>query len=177
MFLLSIFTATKQKSNAEDFLLRSLVVEELKKLNEGIEMKVKGVKYFVQQARMILIILDTIAVEEFLKVQTNQYLAGCFICWHGKGYNYKLSIYPLKNSLRYTSLFATYWTIWKMLSPENYYKHGKQDECFEVLLHYNNPSKISINNITRNFPKKLRVLLMYVTKKSIESKQVVETQE
>jgi hypothetical protein len=88
MFLISIFTS-KAKSNVEDFLLRSLMVEELKSLKEGINVKVNGVNYFVQ-ARMILSILDTIAVEDFLHVQTNQSLAGCFVCHNGKGYNYPL---------------------------------------------------------------------------------------
>ena len=88
MFLLSILTSM-QHSNVERFLLLSLVVGELEKLNEGIYMTVEAVDYFIQ-ARMILTILDIIGVQEFLQVKTNQYLAGCFVCHNGKGYNYLL---------------------------------------------------------------------------------------
>jgi hypothetical protein len=86
MFNISIFTS-KLKSNAEDFLLRTLAVGELKELEKGILICVDGVEYFIQ-ARMILTILDTIGFEDYLKVQTNQSIAGCYVCFHGKGYNY-----------------------------------------------------------------------------------------
>ena len=46
----------------------------MQKLNEGIHMTQKVVNYFIQ-AQMIL----TITVQEFLQVQTNQFLAGCFV--------------------------------------------------------------------------------------------------
>jgi hypothetical protein len=88
LFLLSIFTS-RAKSKVEDFLLRWLIVEELKVLNEGIMLHVKGKDYFVQ-ARMILTILDTKAVEDFLKVQTCCAFAGCFCCVNAKGFNCKL---------------------------------------------------------------------------------------
>jgi hypothetical protein len=86
MFNISIFTS-KLKSNAEDFLLRTLAVGELKELEKGIHLHVDGVEYFIQ-ARLILTILDTIGFEDYLKVQTNQSIAGCYVCYHGKGYNY-----------------------------------------------------------------------------------------
>jgi hypothetical protein len=85
MFLLSIFTGVS-KSNTEDFLVRNLLVGELKYLFDGVDMTINGKHYFVQ-VRMILTMLDTKAVEEFLKVQTCGASVGCFMCKNGKGYN------------------------------------------------------------------------------------------
>jgi len=108
MFLISVFTA-RMKSNAEDFFLRSLYVGELLKLEEGILLTVNNRSFFVQ-VRMILTILDTIAVQDMLKCQTNQAYAGCFMCIHGEGYRGKLgrTVYighrgltPLRHWLRY----------------------------------------------------------------------------
>jgi hypothetical protein len=146
MFLLSIFTSM-QHSNVEDFLLRSLVVGELQKLNEGIHMNVQGVNYFIQ-ARMILTILDTIAVQEFLHVQTNQSLSGCFVCHNGKGYNYLLDrqvyigIREMSDLRHYCRKFGQS----GKCCPPNYYVHGKQDECFEVI-EYENANDIAIYDI------------------------------
>jgi hypothetical protein len=84
MFLLTVFTSILA-SNTEDFLLRSLLVGELTALKNGVVIHVKGVSYFVQ-VRMILTILDTIAVYDFLKVQAGSAYTGCFMCRHGIGY-------------------------------------------------------------------------------------------
>jgi len=108
MFLISVFTA-RMKSNAEDFFLRTLYVGELLELEKGINLTVNNRHYFVQ-VRMILTILDTIAVQDMLKCQTNQSYAGCFMCIHGEGYREKLkrTVYighrgltPLRHWLRY----------------------------------------------------------------------------
>jgi hypothetical protein len=66
MFLISIFTGITG-SNAEDFFKRNLIVSELRSLCEGVFFKIHEKQYFVQ-VRMILTILDTIAVQDFLKV-------------------------------------------------------------------------------------------------------------
>jgi len=84
MFLLTVFTSILA-SNTEDFFLRSLLVGELTALKDGIVINVKGISYFVQ-VRMILTILDTIAVYDFLKVQAGSAYTGCFMCRHGIGY-------------------------------------------------------------------------------------------
>jgi hypothetical protein len=146
MFLLSVFTS-KQHSNVEDFLLRTMVVGELKKLNEGIIVNVKGVNYFVQ-ARMILTILDTIAVEDFLFVQTNQSLTGCFVCHNGKGYNYLLDrqVYIGCRNLSDLKHFCRHIGQSQKCCPPNYYIHGKQQDCFDVL-EYENPDDIEVNEI------------------------------
>jgi hypothetical protein len=146
MFLVSVFTS-KQHSNAEDFLLRTLIVGELKKLNEGIIVTVKGVNYFVQ-ARMILSILDTIAVEDFLFVQTNQALSGCFVCHNGKGYNYKLDrqVYIGSRMMSDLKHFLRHIGQSQKCCPPNYYIHGKQNDCFDVL-EYENPDDIEVNEI------------------------------
>jgi hypothetical protein len=146
MFLLSVFTS-KQHSNAEDFLLRTLVVGELKKLNEGIIVTVKGVNYFVQ-ARMILSILDTIAVEDFLFVQTNQSLCGCFVCHNGKGYNYKLDrqVYIGSRILSEMQHFCRHIGQSRKCCPPNYYIHGKQHDCFEVI-EFQSADDIEVNDI------------------------------
>jgi hypothetical protein len=85
MFLLTVFTGVS-KSNSEDFFLRHLLVGELKALCKGVKFTIGGKDYFVQ-VRMILTMLDTKAVEGYLKVQGAASLAGCFFCKHGKGYN------------------------------------------------------------------------------------------
>jgi len=84
MFLLSVFTAILA-SNSEDFFLRSLMVGELKALYDGVTINIKGISYFVQ-VRMILTILDTVAVYDFLKVSYGSAYTGCFMCRHGVGY-------------------------------------------------------------------------------------------
>jgi len=84
MFLLTVLISILA-SNTEDFFLRSLLVGELNALKNGVVINVKGVLYFVQ-VRMILTILDTIAVYDFLKVKAGSAYTGCFMCRHGIGY-------------------------------------------------------------------------------------------
>jgi len=121
MFLVSIFTA-RSKSNAEDFLLRSLVVGELKRLNEGVLLTVNGVDFFLQ-ARMILTILDGIAVQDFLKVQGNQSYAGCFMCRNGTGYGHRLNRIVFVGHRRLTDLrhYTRDFGQSKKCCPPNYY--------------------------------------------------------
>ena len=148
MFNLSIYTS-KCKSNVEDFFLRNLAVGELKELEKGIQMCLGGVEYFIQ-ARMILTILDTIGLEDYLKVQTNQSIAGCFVCNHGEGYNYLLDriVYIGHRNLVGLRHYTRNFGVTKKCCPENYYTHSTQKfrEDFEVFNH----SKITITK-KKNF--------------------------
>jgi hypothetical protein len=83
MHLLSIFTG-KAGSTTESFLLNDLIVQELILLERGITVNVKDTSYFIQ-CRMILTILDTIAVQDFLKIQTVGSYSGCGFCNAGTG--------------------------------------------------------------------------------------------
>ena len=83
MFILTIFSSNV-KSVAEDFLFINFYVEELLHLNKGFEYEVNDVKYFIQ-IRQIQVILDTIAAQDKLNIQSSNSLKGCGYCNAGKG--------------------------------------------------------------------------------------------
>jgi hypothetical protein len=149
MFLLSVFTGVLQ-SSSDDFFLRSLVVGELKALNKGMLLTANGVVYFVQ-VRMILTILDTIAVSDLLHVQTNQSLCGCPICKHGKGYNRKLKriVYIGHRKMLTLSHWLRNFGQTQKCCTQNYYQHPYADD-FENVDFYCESNNNNINNNNNN---------------------------
>ena len=83
MFALAIFSSDI-KSVAEDFLFNNLYVEELLHLKDGYEYTIDNVVYFIQ-VRQIQVILDTIAAQEKLNIQSSNAVKGCGYCNAGKG--------------------------------------------------------------------------------------------
>lgn len=84
LFCLSIFTG-KTNCGAEDFLLKHCLCDELKTLENGVALRVGKREYFIQ-VRMISTVLDTIAVQDVLKVKSSNSYIGCFFCNTGEGY-------------------------------------------------------------------------------------------
>jgi hypothetical protein len=83
MLALTIFSS-KIKSVAEDFLFNNFYVEELLHLYNGFEYEINDVKYFIQ-IRQIQVILDTIAAQDKLNIQSSNAVKGCGYCNAGKG--------------------------------------------------------------------------------------------
>jgi hypothetical protein len=144
MFLISIFTGI-MKSNAEDFFLRNLLVAELKSLCDGIDMEINKTHYFVQ-ARMIITMLDTKAVEDFLKVQTSNSFAGCCMCHHGKGYNREVFMCYCghRNLLAITHYLRSFGQSGHCC-PKNYYDMNRNIE----LEHVNNVQGVKRCNLPK----------------------------
>jgi hypothetical protein len=139
-----------------------LAVGELKELEKGIQLCVDGVEYFIQ-ARMILSILDTIGFEDYLLVQTNQSIAGCYVCYHGKGYNYLLDrvVYPGLRECLSLRHFTRNFGMSKKCCHEDYYKHSSIyseniRECFEVIPQQTNKKK-RLNGMTIELGNKFRI--------------------
>jgi hypothetical protein len=78
MFLLTVFTG-HYGSIAEEFLLEKCLTDELEKLYKGIFINIEGQKYFLQ-ARLIMHVWDTKAVEKQLKCKCTGSYPGCMFC-------------------------------------------------------------------------------------------------
>lgn len=76
-FMLALFTAIGK--SAERFLMRDCLVEELKFLERGWEVEVRGVRYFIV-VQVSLHLLDVKALEKYLQVNTTGTYAPCFRC-------------------------------------------------------------------------------------------------
>lgn len=77
LFTLSMLV-TSPGSNNERFAFECLI-KELKLLNDGIILPVRGKTYFLQ-ARLIVHCYDTIALQDILKVEGHNSCAGCSLC-------------------------------------------------------------------------------------------------
>jgi hypothetical protein len=78
MFLLTVFNGN-YGSIAEEFLLEKCLTDELDKLYAGILITLEGKNYFLQ-ARLIMHVWDTKAVEKQLKCKCTGSYPGCMFC-------------------------------------------------------------------------------------------------
>ena len=84
-FLVS-FSTTPGKSAVENFLFHDCLVRELQALGNGIEVSIKGQRYFIT-VQCKLSIMDTKQLESSLRITGANSLNGCTLCGlHGVSY-------------------------------------------------------------------------------------------